>query len=94
MQVAFLKCLEGSQLSRLSLFNDINKACGFIMKTKQVTDQVGPMKQNCVEGNNQNLFNDEIHQAIANKDNLFSIFNQTIIIMMGSIINHVTRYRV
>ena len=35
------------------------------------------MKQIRVKGNNQDWFDDEIHQAIINRDKLFSIFKRT-----------------
>jgi hypothetical protein len=73
-QDAFLNALREVNFPDYSQFNDINDAYeDFINKTKQVIDQIAPMKQIRVKGNNQDWFDDEIHQAITNRDKLFSI---------------------
>ena len=77
-QDAFLNALREVNYPDYSQFNDINDAYeDFINKTKQVIDQIAPMKQIRVKGNNQDWFDDEIHQAITNRDKLFSIFKKT-----------------
>ena len=77
-QDIFLNALREVNFPNYSQFDNINEAYDdFIDKTKRVIDQIAPMKQIRVKGNNQDWFDDEIHQAIINRDKSFSIFKKT-----------------
>ena len=49
----------------------------FISKTTSVIDKLAPEKKVRIKGSNQEWFDNEIHEAISNRDKLFSTFKKT-----------------
>ena len=49
----------------------------FISKTTSVIDKLAPEKKVRIKGSNQEWFDNEIHEAIRNRDKLFSTFKRT-----------------
>ena len=49
----------------------------FINRTMSVIDKVAPEKKVRIKGNNQEWFDNEVHEAIRKRDKLFSKFKKT-----------------
>jgi hypothetical protein len=77
-QDAFVNSLLEVNYPNYFEFTDINVAYeDFISRTTSVIDKLAPEKKVCIKGNNLDWFDNEVHEAIRNRDKLFSMFKKT-----------------
>ena len=77
-QEAFVNSLIEINYPNYSQFTDVNVAYeDFISRTITVIDKLAPEKKVRIKGSNQDWFNNEVHEAIKNRDKLFSKFKKT-----------------
>ena len=77
-QEIYIQALKDINFPDYSQYDDPNKAYDdFLAKTTQVIDQVAPIKKIRVKGNNQEWFDNEVHEAIRCRDKLFCTFKKT-----------------
>ena len=76
-QEIYIQALKDINFPDYSQYDDPNKAYDdFLAKTTQVIDQVAPIKKIRVKGNNQDWFDNEVHEAIRCRDKLFCTFKR------------------
>lgn len=76
-QEAYINTLKETDFPDYSQYNDVNKAYDdFIQRTVHVIDKIAPLKKIRLKGCNQDWFDNELHDAIKNRDKLFSMFKK------------------
>ena len=77
-QEAFVNALVEIDFPNYSQFTDVNVAYGdLISKTITVIDKLCPEKKVRIKGSNQDWFDNEVREAIRNRDSLFLKFKKT-----------------
>ena len=77
-QEKFIQALISAEFPDYSTFQTVEEAYNdFIVKLTDVINKIAPIKKVRVKGNTQDWFDDEIHQAIKQRDKLFSTFKNT-----------------
>ena len=76
-QDAFVNSLREVNYPNYSQFTDVNVAYeDFISRTTSVIDKLAPEKKVRIKGSNQDWFDNEVHEAIRNRDKLFYTFKK------------------
>ena len=77
-QEKFIQTLISVEFPDYSTFQTVEESYNdFIFKLTDVINKIAPIKKVRVKGNTQDWFDDEIHQAIKQRDKLFSTFKNT-----------------